>query len=272
MCYKYLCWKLFKPYLCSLNFELETMSPTSYDCEQILPYNTGDDKKQQITQMFDAISNNYDLMNRAMTLGLDISWRRKAIDSLSDLAPKQILDVATGTADFAIQAYQRLQPDKIIGIDLSQNMLHVGETKIKKLGLQSHIQLQQADCMQLPFAKNSFDAVTVAFGVRNFANLEQGCREMNRVLRTGGRLAILEMTKPYIIVQPFYYIYTRAIIPLIACLYSRDKHAYQYLPNSIQAFPQGKKMTSLLQQCDFHQVKQARFLFGVCTLYIATKA
>ncbi len=247
------------------------MNEKKYDCEQVLPYNSDEDKREQITQMFDAISDNYDLMNRTMTFGVDKIWRKRAINSLRDLSPKKILDVATGTGDFAIEAYRRLKPQHIIGIDLSKNMLAVGNDKIKKLSLSEQIQLQQGDCMQLTFADGEFDAVTVAFGVRNFTSLEQGCKEMCRVLRPKGRLVILEMSEPYAVVKPFYRIYTQCVIPFIARFFSKDKRAYQYLPDSIKAFPQGKVMISLLKDCGFSEVKLRRFLFGVCSLYVAEK-
>jgi demethylmenaquinone methyltransferase/2-methoxy-6-polyprenyl-1,4-benzoquinol methylase len=240
-------------------------------CEQVVPYASTDEKSEQITQMFDAISGNYDLMNRTMTFGVDKIWRKKAIDNLRDLSPKKILDVATGTGDFAIEAYRRLKPQYIIGIDLSKNMLAVGNEKIKKLGLSSKIFLQRGDCMQLVFADSEFDAVTVAFGVRNFTGLEQGCREMYRVLRPKGRLVILEMSEPYALVKPFYRIYTQYVIPFVARFFSKDKQAYQYLPDSIKAFPQGKVMIALLKDCGFSEVKLKRFLFGVCSLYVAEK-
>ncbi len=247
------------------------MKESKYRCEEVLPYESGNDKHEQITQMFDAISDNYDLMNRTMTFGVDKIWRKRAIDSLKDLSPPKILDVATGTGDFAIEAYRRLNPQLVVGIDLSKKMLAVGTKKIKKLDISEHIHLQQGDCMQLAFLDNEFDAVTVAFGVRNFISLEQGCKEMCRVLRPKGQLVILEMSEPYMIVKPFYRIYTQCIIPFIARFFSKDKQAYRYLPNSIKAFPQGKVMISLLKDCGFSEIKIKRFLFGVCSLYIAEK-
>lgn len=243
----------------------------TYKVESVLPYNAEDTKKVQITKMFDAISDQYDLMNRAMTMGVDIAWRRNAIHSLKPFAPKLILDVATGTGDFAVEAYKRLHADKVIGVDLSANMLEIGKIKVAKMGLSSKIELNLGDCMKLDFDSNLFDAVTVAFGVRNYESLEQGISEMCRVLKPGGNLVILEMSEPFTWAKPFYKIYTKFVIPAIARIYSKDKSAYHYLPNSIEAFPQGKEMIALLKKCGFTEVKHRRFTFGVCAFYRARK-
>ncbi len=242
-----------------------------YKCEDVKPYDSDTGKKEQITRMFDAISKQYDLMNRAMTMGVDIVWRKKAIDSLKQFNPKLLLDVATGTGDFAIEAYNRLSLDKVTGVDLSEMMLQVGREKISGLGLSEYFDLQQGDCLNLDFTSEAFDAVTVAFGVRNFESLETGISEMCRVLRPGGNLVILEMSQPYPFFKPFYKIYTKLIIPIIASFFSKDKKAYNYLPESIDAFPEGKEMISLLKKCGFATVAHKRFTFGVCAFYRAQK-
>lgn len=249
----------------------ENSKEMKYKVESVLPYNQKDTKKEQITKMFNAISEQYDLMNRAMTMGVDLSWRRIAIDSLKPYKPQLILDVATGTGDFAIEAQKRLEAQKLIGVDLSEKMLEVGRIKVAKMGLSSKIELTQGDCMSLEYEDSVFDAVTVAFGVRNYESLEKGVKEMCRVLKPGGNLIILEMSEPYTWVKPFYKIYTKYVIPAIAKIYSKDKNAYNYLPNSIEAFPQGSEMIELLKYCGFSQVKYKRFTFGVCSFYRALK-
>ncbi len=246
-------------------------SKTEYKCEDVKPYDSNTGKKEQITKMFDAISTQYDLMNRAMTMGADIIWRKKAINSLKPFAPKLLLDVATGTGDFAIEAYNRLSLDKVIGVDISENMLQVGREKIEKLGHKDQIELQVGDSMNLSFESYKFDAVTVAFGVRNYESLEKGISEMYRVLKYGGNLIILEMSRPYKIVKPLYFVYTKFIISIIASLFSKDTKAYHYLPDSIDAFPEGKEMIALLRHCGFANVKYRRFTFGVCAFYLAQK-
>ncbi len=242
-----------------------------YECEQVLPYQTDGSKKAQIEQMFDAISDNYDFMNRTMTLGIDRRWRRRAIDSLTPFRPRLILDVATGTGDFAIEAFEKLQCEKIIGVDISEKMLEIGRIKIAKSGLSSHIELTQGDSMHLNFDDELFDAATVAFGVRNFESLERGISEMQRVLKMGGHLVILELSEPFVVFKPFYRIYSKWIIPLIARLFIKDKQAYNYLPASIEHFPKRKEMTELLTKCGFSQVISRRFTFGVCAFYICCK-
>ncbi|MDR3704812.1 MAG: bifunctional demethylmenaquinone methyltransferase/2-methoxy-6-polyprenyl-1,4-benzoquinol methylase UbiE [Paludibacteraceae bacterium] len=242
-----------------------------YLCEKVLPYESKGNKKEQITSMFNSISEHYDLMNRAMTMGIDIVWRRKAINSIKSFQPKFILDVATGTGDFAIESYKKLHPEKVIGIDLSKNMLEIGKIKVAKQSLGGKIELTEGDCMNLHYDNSIFDAVTVAFGVRNFESLEKGIKEMNRVLKKGGHLVILEMSEPFTVFKPFYYLYAKFVIPSVGRFYSKDAKAYQYLPQSIDAFPKGKEMTTLLEKCGFSEVKHRRFTFGVCAFYLAKK-
>jgi demethylmenaquinone methyltransferase / 2-methoxy-6-polyprenyl-1,4-benzoquinol methylase len=250
---------------------VEKKDENSYLVETVLPYSDDSSKKDQIKRMFNAISEQYDVMNRAMTMGVDIIWRKKAINSLKSYKPKFILDVATGTGDFAVEAYKRLHAEKVIGIDLSPNMLEIGRIKVAKLHLSGKIELLEGDCMQIEYQDAIFDAVTVAFGVRNYESLERGGKEMCRVLKPGGNLIILEMSEPFIWAKPFYNLYAKYIIPAVARFYSKDTKAYQYLPNSIEAFPHGKEMISLLKTCGFSEVKYRRFTFGVCAFYRATK-
>lgn len=243
-----------------------------FDCEKVLPYEQDGGKKEQIVRMFDAISDNYDPMNRFMTFGIDTIWRKNAILSLKKFAPKTILDVATGTGDFAINAFRLLQPDKIVGIDISEGMLKVGETKVSAPEFQSKIELKVGDSTGLEFADATFDAATVAFGVRNFEDLEKGISEMCRVLKPGGHLVILEMSEPeYFPIRELYRVYSKTVIPAFARLFSKDRKAYTYLPKSIEAFPQGKVMTDLLKKCGFSSVVYKKYTMGVCAFYLAEK-
>lgn len=243
-----------------------------YKCEKVLPYDSNSGKAEQVEQMFDNIAGQYDPMNRLMSLGNDRIWRKKAIEALKDIAPNAILDVATGTGDFAIAAQKELKPKEMIGIDLSENMLEVGRKKLDAMGLSDVITLQKGDSTKLDFEEGRFDAVTVAFGVRNFASLRNGLSEINRVLRKGGAAAILELSEP---TNPIYKLgykfYTGCIIPIFARFLSKDMRAYSYLPDSIEAFPEGEEMKRLLMECGFSQVKIKRFTLGTCSFYYAIK-
>ena len=243
-----------------------------FDCEKVLPYEQEGGKKEQIVRMFDAISDNYDPMNRFMTFGIDTIWRKNAILSLKKFQPKTILDVATGTGDFAINAFRLLQPEKIVGIDISEGMLKVGEIKVSAPEFQSKIELKVGDSTNLEFKDATFDAATVAFGVRNFEDLEKGISEMCRVLKPGGHLVILEMSEPeYFPIRELYRAYSKTVIPAFARLFSKDRKAYTYLPKSIEAFPQGKVMTELLKKCGFSSVVYKKYTMGVCAFYLAEK-
>ena len=241
--------------------------------EQVTPYGTQETAKtEQVRQMFDSIAPAYDFMNRAMTMGIDIWWRRLAVKRLKQYKPAHILDVATGTGDFAIQLEESLHPQHITGIDLSQGMLDEAQRKIKEKGLEKVISFEQGDCMSLPMADNSFDAVTVAFGVRNFEHLQQGYQEMARVLRPGGMLCVLELSTPTNpVIRWFYDIYTLHIIPSIGSKKSGDKSAYRYLPQSIAAVPQGDDMLQLMRNAGLHNASFKRLTFGVCTIYTSFK-
>ena len=239
--------------------------------EQVKPYGEGA-KTEQVRQMFDSIAPAYDFMNRAMTFGIDIWWRRLAVKRLKQLKPTHILDVATGTGDFAIQLNASLQPQHITGIDLSQGMLDEACRKVKEKGLEDAITFEQGDCMALPMSDETFDAVTVAFGVRNFEHLQQGYEEMARVLRPGGMLCVLELSTPTNpLIRWFYNLYTLHIIPWVGSLKSGDKSAYRYLPQSIAAVPQGDDMLQLMRNAGLHDTACKRLTLGTCTIYTAVK-
>jgi demethylmenaquinone methyltransferase/2-methoxy-6-polyprenyl-1,4-benzoquinol methylase len=241
--------------------------------EQVTPYSDqATTKTDQVRQMFDAIAPAYDFMNRAMTLGIDIWWRRLAVKRLKRITPAHILDVATGTGDFAIQLHDSLHPQHITGIDLSPGMLAEAQRKVKEKGLQEVISFEEGDCMALPMQDNTFDAVTVAFGVRNFEHLQQGYQEMARVLRPGGMLCVLELSTPTNkLIRWFYDLYTLHIIPAIGSIKSGDKSAYRYLPNSIAAVPQGDDMLQLMRNAGLKEATFRRLTLGVCTIYVAVK-
>lgn len=221
--------------------------------------------------MFDNISHKYDFLNHFLSLGIDKGWRKKAIDLLKPQAPKTLLDVATGTGDFALQALD-LNPHKIIGIDISEGMLNVGREKLKKLNLTEKIELQSGDSENLAFPENNFDAVTVAFGVRNFENLHQGLSEIWRVLKPGGTLVVLEFSRPrHFPFKQMYNFYFKAILPRIGRLVSKDKSAYTYLPESVQAFPDGEAFQNILKGIGFKDTACKTLTFGISSIYTARK-
>ena len=238
--------------------------------EEIKPYSSEGEKARQVEEMFDSIAPAYDFMNRAMTLGIDRWWRRVAVKMVGKSHPRRILDVATGTGDFAIGLYNKIHPQQVVGIDLSQGMLDVARTKVVKHGLQDAITLQQGDCLALPFNDGDFDAVTVAFGVRNFEHLLQGYEQMHRVLAPGGVLCVVELSTPRNrVVRWFYDLYTLHIIPWFGALKSHDKSAYRYLPQSIAAVPQGDDMLAIMRQAGFKDCKVKRMTLGTCSIYFA---
>lgn len=238
----------------------------------VVPYK-GDNKgkKEQVTNMFDGISKHYDLLNHLLSLGIDILWRKKAIKLLAKEQPKKILDIATGTGDFALEALS-LKPDKIIGVDISEGMLQVGRKKVKAKGVEDIIELQLGDSEDLKFPDNSFDAVMASFGVRNFENLEKGLAEMLRVLRPGGTLLIIEFSKPEIF--PFkqgFNFYFNTILPKIGKLISKDRSAYSYLPESVQEFPYGDRFLGILNNVGFKQSRCKPLSLGISSIYTAKK-
>src|ERR1035438_280029 len=240
--------------------------------EIITPYsNSGATKKEQVATMFDNIADKYDFLNHFLSFGIDIIWRKKAISLLKPYHPKYILDVATGTGDLAITALS-LNPDKIIGIDISEQMIAVGKEKIKQKKLTEKIQLLPGDSEKLIFNNESFDAVTVAFGVRNFENLEKGLREIHRVLRPNGVAVILEFSMPMNFpVKQLYSFYFKNILPFIGKIISKDYAAYSYLPSSVMAFPQGKEFVNILKSVGFNTTKFIPVTFGIATIYFAQK-
>lgn len=244
----------------------------NYQQEQIKPYSPEGAKGRQVEQMFDSIAHSYDFLNHVLSLGIDRSWRRTAIDSLRPFAPKRLLDVATGTGDFALLAMRRLNLDSILGVDLSEGMLRVGREKVEQQGLSDRITLRKADCMQLDIPDNSFDAVTVAYGVRNFEDLDRGLQEMRRVLRPGGRLVIIELTTPVRFpMKQLFRFYSRILMPIVGKTVSHDARAYTYLPATMEAFPQGEVMQEILRKAGYADVRFRRFTFGLSTLYTAAK-
>lgn len=244
-----------------------------YKAEKITPYGSGESKTGQVRQMFDSIAPAYDFMNRAMTMGIDKWWRRQAVKIVGRYNPASILDVATGTGDFALQLWHTLQPSGgITGIDLSRQMLDVGVEKVGKAGVASHFSFAEGDCMALDFADETFDAVTVAFGVRNFEHLDRGYAEMYRVLRQGGVLCVLELSTPVNpVIKCLYNIYTRTLIPFAGRMISHDSRAYSYLPESIAAVPQGDEMCGIMRRVGFVNCNFRRMTFGTCTIYVGEK-
>jgi len=244
----------------------------AYKAEKIVPYESTDaPKSAQIERMFDEIAGQYDLLNHTLSMGIDKCWRRKGILALKEYEPRIILDVATGTGDLALEAYRLLKPDKITGIDISEKMLAIGREKAAKAGLSDKIGFERQDSVSLQFASGTFDAAIVAFGIRNFEDLDRGLQEIRRVLRSEGRLMILELSSPeYFPMKQGYWIYS-CLIPKIGQWISRSKAAYKYLPKSISAFPQNSELTAILEKNGFLEAKYKKLTGGVCTLYLAMK-
>jgi len=238
----------------------------------VKPYEKEGSKKSQVSNMFDKIAPYYDFLNGLLSMGIDTIWRRKAIQFLAQQQPQMVLDVATGTADLAIEAARSLNPRQIIGVDISNEMLEIGRNKIRKQNLADQISLQEGDSENLDFADNTFDAITVAFGVRNFENLERGLKEMQRVLKSGGQLVVLEFSKPDSF--PFRQVfngYFKYILPTIGKLTSKDPKAYKYLYESVQAFPDGQNFVSILEKTGFNSNQCKRLSLGICTIYSGKK-
>lgn len=240
--------------------------------DSVKPYkNSNLSKKEQVAKMFDNIAGNYDFLNHFLSLGIDIYWRKKLVEKLSKQSPKNILDVATGTADLAIEML-KVTPDKITGVDISNGMLEIGRKKIKKKALEDKISLQEADSENLPFEDNYFDAVCVSFGARNFENLEKGLSDMCRVLKPGGKLYILEFSQPNIFpFKQLYQFYFKYVLPLLGKFISKDNAAYNYLPESVSAFPYGKKLNKIIEKCGYNKAKDHSLTLGIASIYIAEK-
>lgn len=228
-------------------------------------------KKQQVEQMFDNIAPRYDFLNHFLSLGIDLWWRKIAINGLKKYQPKQIIDVATGTGDFAFESLKRLNPDFVTGVDISEGMLQLARVKAKDRKTE-RISFSKGDSENLNFEDNSFDAATVAFGVRNFENLEKGLEEIKRVLKPGGRLVVLEFSKPSVFpVKQLYHFYFRYILPTTGKIISKDSSAYTYLPESVNAFPEGQQFTNILEKLGYQECKSRALTFGICSLYTACK-
>ncbi len=243
-----------------------------YEQEKITPYGENGHKREQVERMFDRIAHSYDLLNHCLSWGIDKRWRKTAIDSLRPYEPRQILDMATGTGDFALLAAKRLHPDRIIGADISEGMMQIGREKVEKAGWTDIIAFQREDCETLSFEDNRFDAITVAYGVRNFENLDKGLREMCRVLKPEGHLLIIELTAPQRFpMKQLFSLYAKVIMPAVGRLVSKDPSAYTYLPATMAAFPQGEAMQGILRRAGFREVRFKRFTFGISTMYLATK-
>lgn len=241
--------------------------------EQVVkPYSAEGSKKEQVAEMFDNIAPKYDFLNRSLSMGIDVLWRRKAIKMLAELKPQDVLDVATGTGDVALEIYKQLKPQRIVGLDLSPGMLEVGKQKVVKKGLADTIEMVVGDSENLPFEDNTFDAITVAFGVRNFENLNAGLAEMNRVLKPGGKLIVLEFSHPKSFpFKQIYWAYFNHILPFFGRMVSKDASAYTYLPESVKQFPDGNAFIERLNQTGYQNPTQRQLTFGIASIYAAVK-
>jgi demethylmenaquinone methyltransferase/2-methoxy-6-polyprenyl-1,4-benzoquinol methylase len=237
----------------------------------VKPYDSGQSKKEEVAQMFNNISANYDFLNHFLSLGIDHLWRKRAVKQLQKQQPKVLLDLATGTGDFAI-ACLKLKPEKIIGMDISSGMLEVGKQKMKKRAFDNIIDMQLGDSENMPFEDHTFDAITVGFGVRNYENLEKGLGEMLRVLKPGGQAVILEFSKPKAFpVKQLFGFYSKVLIPLFGKYISKDERAYTYLPESVAAFPEGAAFVAVLEKVGYQTSEPIRLSGGIASIYIGTK-
>ena len=242
-----------------------------YQQETIKPYNNGD-KASQVEQMFDNIAPTYDTLNHRLSWNIDRYWRRKALKRLQPYDPRRVLDIATGTGDFAILAAETLQQATVKGVDISEGMMQIAREKVARLKLDTQISFERQDCTAMTYPENSYDAVIAAFGIRNFANLDKGLAEMCRVLQSGGHLCILELTTPVAFpMRQLFHIYSHTVLPLYGRIVSRDTAAYSYLTKTIEAFPQGEQMVGILKKAGFAEASFQRLTCGICTLYFATK-
>ncbi len=239
----------------------------------VKPYgNSEKSKKEEVAEMFNNVSKRYDFLNHFLSVGIDKIWRKKAINMLKEIQPKRILDLASGTGDFALEAL-RLNPTEVIGMDISEGMLEVGRLKMKKKGVDSIVSMQLGDSENLPFEDNYFDALTVGFGVRNYENLELGLSEMLRVVRSGGKIIVLEFSKPKKFpVKQYYAFHSKYIIPFFGKRISKDEKAYAYLPESIAAFPEGNDFADILIKLGYQNVGSKLVSGGIATIYFGTKS
>ncbi len=238
----------------------------------VKPYKSDSTKKSQVTEMFNKIAPKYDLLNRVLSLGIDTIWRKKAIANLNIDDHKKILDVATGTADMTLEIFKQLKPEEIVGLDISDKMIEIGNKKLLKRKLDNLIKLEVGDSENMRFDDNYFDATTVAFGVRNFGNLEKGLSEMHRVIRPGGKIVILEFSRPmYFPFKQLFNLYFKYILPTIGKWTSKDKKAYSYLYESVQAFPDYDRFGNILTSLGFRSVTWKALSLGICTIYTGIK-
>jgi demethylmenaquinone methyltransferase / 2-methoxy-6-polyprenyl-1,4-benzoquinol methylase len=238
----------------------------------VVPYNTGESKKDQMADMFDNIAGNYDFLNRLLSGGIDIYWRKKALNMIKNRSNDLVIDIATGTGDLALEAIKILNPKKIIGVDISEGMLAVGKKKILKAGLQDKIEMRMGDSEKLLFDNNTFDTAIVSFGVRNFEDLLKGLTDIHRVLKPGGTGLIVEFSKPTLFpFKQLYWFYSTKILPTIGRLVSKDSRAYTYLPESVKAFPDGNDFLNIFQKAGFVETSATPLTFGICTVYVGKK-
>ncbi len=246
---------------------------SQYEHDKIVPFSDSNQgKKEQVATMFDHIAKRYDFLNRFLSLGIDQGWRKKAIANFGTQKINHLLDIATGTADMALMAHKKIAPEKITGIDISEGMMQYGRIKIADKGLNDHIQLITGDSTSIPFEDAKFDAAMVAFGVRNFANLEKGLSEIYRVLQPGSKLVILEFSQPSSFwFKPIYQFYMNWVTPTIGRIFSGNRAAYQYLNDSVIAFPEGEAFLKIFEQVGFKQVFQKKLTLGICSIYCGIK-
>ena len=245
-----------------------------YEQEQIKPYGEEGTKREQVEQMFDNIAHSYDTLNHTLSFGVDRIWRNNAIDFLlkNRTSTDSVLDIATGTGDFAILAAQKLHPQRIVGCDISEGMMQIGREKVAKLRLSDIITFQNEDCAKMSFETNSFDAVISAFALRNFQNLDECLKEMHRVLKEDGHLSVVDLCTPVSFpMKQFFWLYKKGVMPVLGKLFSKDNTAYSYLPETMDAVPQAERMQRIIQQAGFHNVNFKRLAFGMCILYTAEK-
>lgn len=243
-----------------------------YRQEQIKPYCQHEEKGKQMEQMFNTIAPTYDALNHRLSWNIDKYWRNKAISYLCQFQPKTILDVATGTGDFALLAARRITPDHILASDISEGMMDIGKQKADKEKLADIVSFQRQDCMSLDISNDNFDAVMSAFGIRNFPNLDKGLAEMCRVMKPGGHLVIIELTHPIAFpMKHLFNFYSHHVLPFVGRLISKDRNAYDYLTKTIDVFPQGEEMMHILKKAGFKEPRYKRLTFGICTMYMATK-